>query len=355
MTKYHTTMNLPAPKGADFQKHVLTKWRRPEIAHRDFEAALREFFNVPAVLTFSNCFIAIAVALISATINRQKTVVVAALGYRRTLDILKWAGLNPLFVDNDLTTLGMDLIALEDLLKKKRVGCILYQHPMVKIDDVEKLQKLSKKFDTPIIFDSVEATGSEIPSGKIGNFGICEAFSLHPSKVLNAAEGGVLTFGSKKKFISAKILMKSAGFNFDHTTSRLFSLEPLHAILGIESLRIYDKITEKHKSQYEEYFEHLYSSERFSVVEYDPQKKPNYKSLLVKLREGFHKERSNLIKYLEKHNVGARPYYFPMYPSINNSDYRNAEKISQRYLILPMGHSVEKADIAWICNKMRNY
>ena len=83
-----------------------------------------------------------------------------------------------------------------------------------------------------MIFDSVEATGSTF-NGKNGRFGMAEAFSLHPSKVLNAGEGGAITFSSKKHAASFYEYWRERGvFSDSHelNTHNIFSIEPVNAI-----------------------------------------------------------------------------------------------------------------------------
>ena len=85
--------------------------------------------------------------------------------YRRSTDIIKWSGLNPIYVDNDYNNLGMSYNHLEQILRSQDIGCILAQHPMVTLLEIDKFEQLSDKYNVPIIFDSVEATG-EFYGGK---------------------------------------------------------------------------------------------------------------------------------------------------------------------------------------------
>ena len=348
---YFTTMNLPAPSHARFQETLGRYSERPEAAVEDFERALRRFFDVPEVSTWTNCFTAIALSLLHATRGRSRRVAVAGLAYRRTADIVLWAGLQPVFVDNAARTLSMDLAALRGLLACDDIGAILFQHPMVHIADVQAVTDLADDFGVPVVFDSVEATGGAYQGQRIGRFGLCEAFSLHPSKVINAAEGGVLTFGSKAARTAFDKSMAALGVVCPNTgRQQLFRLEPIHAVMGIASLDIYDEVRALHKQQFERYAQRLAASRTLELVTYDERCEPNYKSVLVRIRsEDRHCDRARLMAHLEGLGIGARAYYAPLHELTRDTPLPQARALAEGHMILPVGHSVALSDIDWIC------
>lgn len=353
---YFTTMNLPAPRYERFREKLEQYEKNPVSAVLDFEAALRRFFEVEAVATFTNCFTALSMALLYAARNGPKTVAIAGLAYRRTTDIVLWAGLRPLYVDNDPQTLGMSLPRLEERLKAGGVGCVLVQHPMVNICDPDSYIALCERYGVPVVLDSVEATGGKYGDRRVGGFGTVEGFSLHPSKVINAAEGGVLTFGRATDYHAFREYMRTIGVLDEHSDAkRFFGLEPLHAMMGLASLDVYQDMRARFKTHYLAYRERLQGAQLYHLVEYDMDTDPNFKSVLVELRTPVSGFREELIKYLESHNIGARPYYAPLHPMTRGEILPEAQKLSERYMFLPIGHSVSVRDIEFICEKLLAY
>lgn len=347
---YFTTMNLPAPAHGKFLDLLKHYEDRPQAAVLDFEAALRRFFDVPAVCTWSNCFTSIALALRHAAAGRAPRVVVAGLAYRRTADIVLWAGLEPVFVDNSAHDLALDLSALRRTLSREPVGCILAQHPMVHLLDIEALCALADEFQVPVVFDSVEATGASYRGHRLGRFGVAEAFSLHPSKVINAAEGGVLTFGDEAQHRRFGKSMSDLGL-WDASTGRpsMFQLEPLHAVMGLASVSIYEEVRDRHRSHFERYREGLADSRGLGLVQYDAETDPNYKSVLVQILNPSPAFRSRLMSHLESRRIGARAYYAPLHPLTQSAQLPAARALAEQYMILPIGHSVSLTDIDSIC------
>lgn len=350
---YFTTMNLPAPSHERFQELLKHYWGQPNLAISDFEQALQNFFDVPAVKTFSNCFTAIALALLHSTQGRPKTVAIAGLAYRRTADIVLWAGLKPLFVDNSPVTLSMDPDGLRKVLTKNEVGCILFQHPMVHIADIDAYLSIADSYGVPVLFDSVEATGGYYQGKRIGRFGMAEAFSLHPSKVINAAEGGVLTFGQKSEVTAFQDTLAKIGVVCPQThRNQLFGIEPVHAVMGLASLEIYETVRNTHKAQYLGYLSHLRNAKFLELIAYEDSGNPNYKSILVRIKSPYVSCRAELLAYLESFGIGARAYYAPLHDLTRGSELPNARLLAEQYLILPIGHSVTLENIDFICKTL---
>ncbi len=349
-------MNLPAPPYNDFKSYLDFYQDNPFLAINAFEKKLALFFQVKKVITFTNCFTAISLALLYATKNRTKNVFIAGMAYRRTADIVKWAGLSPVFVDNDLTTLGMSTSDLEEKLKKYQAGVVLVQHPMVNLLDPKKYIELGKKYEVPIIFDSVEATGSDIDGKKIGNFGLMEVFSLHPSKVINAAEGGVITFNDENVYSEFCDFLGEIGLLNDRDLrTNLLGIEPVHAVMGLSSLDVFPDFRDIFRKHYEKYVNNLAGNDLYHIIKYDYDKNPNFKSVLVELKVDDDTFRKKLLEYMESINIGVRPYYYPLHSMAELHDLPNAKELSNRYIFLPIGHSVKQDDIDYICEKLISF
>lgn len=353
---YFSTMNLPAPPHGRFLEFLRKYENMPREAVATFEEALRTFFQVEGVATMSNCFTALSIALLFATRGRARTVAIAGLAYRRTVDIVLWAGLRPVCVDTSPETLAMSLDDLRRKADRQAIGCVMVQHPMVNICDVDAYLAFGREYAIPIVFDSVEATGGSYKGKKVGGFGLVEGFSLHPSKVLNGAEGGVLTFGRRGHYDEFLGFIDEIGVRDGRDgRQRLFGLEPLHAIMGLASLTIYEEARSRFREQYLRYRKNLGSSRILELVEYDVESDPNFKSILVRMRGALVGQRARLLENLEKFNIGARAYYAPLHTAISSADAPNASALAGSYAILPTGYSVSLSDIDFICDKIAEF
>ena len=77
-------------------------------------------------------------------------------------------------------------------------------HLTGRICDMDSINKISKKYNIPIIEDAAQSIGSKYNKKYAGTFGEIGCFSAHPLKNLNAlGDSGYLTTNSSKiaKFI----------------------------------------------------------------------------------------------------------------------------------------------------------
>ncbi len=58
--------------------------------------------------------------------------------------------------------------------------------------DVEALVELGRRKGIPVYFDSAQGLGATYQGRPAGGFGTCEVFSLSPTKVVTAGEGGLI-------------------------------------------------------------------------------------------------------------------------------------------------------------------
>ena len=134
----------------------------------------------------------------------------------------------------------------------------------------------------------------------------------------------------------------------------LFKLEPLHAILGIASLECFDSFRNIFQKQYTKYLKAFKDNKNFDMFKYDLKEKNNFKSILVRINNK-NINRSNLLKYLEERNIGARPYYYPLHKLTKGYDLNNANILSNSLIFLPIGKSVNLQDIDYISESIINY
>ena len=326
----YSTMNLPYPSQNSINKTIYQT--TCPISH--FENELKTFFQVQNVKTFVNCFTLSALALRFLTLGRAKTVLTSALCYRRTEDIIAWADLKVKLIDNDLANYSICPHILEIYLKNNNVGVVLAQHAMVKLLDYEKIQKICSKYKVPILFDSVEATSRPKKPTNVGANGHFEIFSLHPSKVINACEGGIITsnnttlFNQFLKFIN----MLTNG------NQEMFRIEESHAAFGTASLQDYDFWRDIFFEQHFEYKKKLPKNNIFKIVDYEDNKwNPNYKTTLLEISDS--NKRDSLIQFLDKKRIALRRMYHP-FKHINDSKFPNAKKLSEVLCFLPMGSTI---------------
>ena len=162
--------------------------------NEEFETLLADYLGVRYALTTSSCTSALHLALLALGIGEGDEVVVPALTFMATANVVIHAGATPIFVDVEGETGLMDLNQLEDIVRKRRPRAVIPVHIYGQMVDMEGLMELSEKYGFHIIEDaahSLESTRKGIRPGQLSRFA---CFSFYATKNITSGEGGAIAF-----------------------------------------------------------------------------------------------------------------------------------------------------------------
>jgi dTDP-4-amino-4,6-dideoxygalactose transaminase len=118
-------------------------------------------------------------------------VVLPSFTFSATAHAVAWNGLRPAFTDIRPDNLLLDPAAAARATGM-RTSAILATHTYGTPCDVEALRNVARRNGIRLFFDAAHAFGSRRGSAMVGGFGDAEVFSLSPTKVLIAGEGGII-------------------------------------------------------------------------------------------------------------------------------------------------------------------
>jgi dTDP-4-amino-4,6-dideoxygalactose transaminase len=156
---------------------------------RRFEEAASDYLGVPHCVAVSSCTAGLMLVLRATELSGE--VVVPSFTFAATAHAVQWNGLRPVFADIDLPTLTLSPAAVERAIGV-HTSAILATHIYGTPCDVDELRRVADRNGLHLFFDAAHAFGSTHDGTKVGNFGDAEVFSLSPTKVVIAAEGGVI-------------------------------------------------------------------------------------------------------------------------------------------------------------------
>jgi dTDP-4-amino-4,6-dideoxygalactose transaminase len=111
--------------------------------------------------------------------------------FSATAHAVAWNGLRPVFADIRPDSLLLDPDAAARATGM-RTSAILATHTYGTPCDVEELSRVAGRNGIRLFFDAAHAFGSRRGTAMVGGFGDAEVFSLSPTKVLIAGEGGIV-------------------------------------------------------------------------------------------------------------------------------------------------------------------
>ena len=154
------------------------------------EAAVAERLQVKHCVAVSSCTSGLMMVLRALDLTGE--VIVPSFTFFATGHAALWNGLRPVFADCDEETWNVDPIDVERKITK-RTSAILVVHLYGNPCEVETLEQLASRHHLKLIFDAAHGFGSRHRGQPLGGFGDAEVFSLSPTKLLVAGEGGLVT------------------------------------------------------------------------------------------------------------------------------------------------------------------
>jgi dTDP-4-amino-4,6-dideoxygalactose transaminase len=156
---------------------------------RRLEARAASFLGVRHCVAVSSCTAGLMLVLRVSEIRGD--VIVPSFTFAATAHAVAWNGLRPVFADIDRNTLTLSAADASDAVGLQ-TSAILATHTFGTPCDVEGLRALADRHGIRLFFDAAHAFGSRHRGIPVGGLGDAEVFSLSPTKVLVAAEGGLI-------------------------------------------------------------------------------------------------------------------------------------------------------------------
>ena len=166
----------------------------PKVA--EFESLWCEFTKAKFSIATTSCTSALFLCLEALDLHPDDEVIVPALSWVSTANIVENVGCKLVFCDIELSTFNLDTNDLQSKITDKTKAIIpvhLFGYPM----DIDKIKSLITNNDIYIIEDSACGFGSYINENHVGLAGAFGCFSFHPRKAISTGEGGMITTDSE--------------------------------------------------------------------------------------------------------------------------------------------------------------
>ncbi len=179
--------------GAAIRRVVERGWYILGPENEAFEAAFANYCGVPHAVGVASGTDAIELALRATGVHRGDAVAtVANAGFYATAALLA-IGAEPLFVDIDGETQLMSADALDGLLDRASVRCVIVTHLYGLLADMNSILAICAARQIPVIEDCAQAHGASRNGQRAGSFGLAGCFSFYPTKNLGAlGDGGAV-------------------------------------------------------------------------------------------------------------------------------------------------------------------
>ena len=157
----------------------------------ELESQFSAWTGAKHAVAVSNGTASLHIALLAHGIGPGDEVIIPALSYIATANVVEVTGAKPVFVDIEERSFNIDCAKIEDAVTDK-TKAIIPVHEFGLICNMGDVIKIAEKYSLTVIEDAACALGSIKEGIHAGNFGSCGSFSLHPRKAITSGEGGML-------------------------------------------------------------------------------------------------------------------------------------------------------------------
>lgn len=321
-----------------------------------FEQEFSKYLGVKYSIGVGNGLNALEIILRSLNLPSGSEVIVPGHTFIATWLAVINTGLRLVPVDSCLDSYNIDIDGIKKRITKNTKAIIvthMYGNPV----DVSKLVKEIDDTSIIIIEDAAQAHGSSISNRMVGSLGDFAAFSFYPTKNLGAlGDGGAITFNNKKYKNNILSLRNYGSLKKNHylnigTNSRLDSIQ---ASFLREKLAYLDKFTNK-KIEIANYYLRNIKNNKITLPVIEKKHRHSFHLFVIRS-----KNRSKLIKYLEKNGVNTMIHYpvscsdQPIFSS-HNFYLPKSSLLSKQVLSLPCHPFLKNNDVKRIVQAINNF
>ncbi|MCP3867406.1 MAG: DegT/DnrJ/EryC1/StrS aminotransferase family protein [Gammaproteobacteria bacterium] len=327
-----------------------------------FEGALADYLGGGVdVRAFNSGTSALEAALIAGGVGPGDEVIVPAMSFVATANVVKRVGATPVFVDVDLVSRNLSVSGAERALTS-RTRVLLPVHFAGRAADLLPLHQLAKERGLLVIEDAAQAIGTRFGDGhRIGGSGNPVCFSFHPNKNMTTIEGGALAC-SDGDFIRRVERVRFHGIERDaqggvdvSEWGGKMNLPDVGAAIGLVQLGRLEAFNWRRKELAEGYLAHMPRHGALLLPEDAPGHSWHMFCVCVDF-EMLGTTRPAFQERLGSLGVGTGIHYpamhlFSLYRKLGYGpgDFPHAERIGEQTLTLPLFPTMTDQDLDRVC------
>jgi dTDP-4-amino-4,6-dideoxygalactose transaminase len=325
------------------------------------EAALSRYLGARPVRAFTSATGALEVALQVCGVGPGDEVIVPAMTFAATANVVVRVGARPVFVDVELATRNIDVAQAEQAVTA-RTRAIMPVHFSGLPVEMDALYDLAQRRGLRVVEDAAHAIGSSYKGRRIGSFGDLVAFSFHPNKNMTTIEGGALSFGNPDEVDIAERLRfhglaPGAEGEMDVLSAGgKYNLSDVAACVGRAQLKRLEKFNKQRRTLVARYFARLRTDPALLLpARGDAGHSWHMFAPLLPL-DGLRIGRAEFIDRMRQQGIGVGVHYpalhlFSFYRKMGYrpGQFPSAERIGRSTVTLPLFPTMTLKDVDRVC------
>jgi perosamine synthetase len=324
-----------------------------------FEREFARFCGVECGVSTSNGTTALHLALHAMGIGPGDEVIVPALSFVASANVVRYTGARPVFADVDPETWVIDpedAAARVSERTKAIMPVHLYGHPA----PMDELDELASEAGAWMVEDAAEAHGAEYHGRRTGALGYVAAFSFYANKIITTGEGGMVITGDTELAARCRMLrdhaMRPESRYWHEEVGFNYRLTNMQAAVGVAQMERIDEFIERKRAIASLYQQRLADVAGISLPVEREGCRNVYWMFSILVEPPFPLDRDALIQALRERGIDSRPFFHSLDtlpPYRAGAPLPNALRLSQVGMNLPSSPRLTDEQVHYICDTIR--
>jgi dTDP-4-amino-4,6-dideoxygalactose transaminase len=328
---------------------------------RALEAAFAARHGARHAIAVSSGTSALEIVLRSLAVAGREVIVPANTFFASAAAVQHAGGL-PRFADVAPGTLALSAVTVEAAITQATAGVMMVHIGGVISPDIVAVRQLCERRGLFLLEDAAHAHGSSYDGLSAGSFGVAGTFSFYPTKVITAAEGGVIVTGDERLRDEALMYRDQGKAGFlggEHIRlGAAWRMSEVHAAIALVHLRRLDEFIAARCATAARYDDALAGIDGVAPLSLPRGCVSNYYKYIALLDPGI--DRATVKKDLRERGVSlsgevyATPLHQePVFASLRTGSMPVAEDVCARQICLPLHSNMTEAEADHVVNSLR--
>lgn len=334
---------------------------------------------------------ALTLGLGAFNLSKGAEVITPALTFATTVASQLQSGLRPVLVDSELQTLNIDVELIEAAITD-RTEAMVIPDLMGNFADWDKIRQIANKHNLALLHDSADTIGHTLRGSPVGTRADISTTSLYGAHIINGAGNGGMVSTSNEAYAREMRKLRSWGresalFGETEDASLRFNCEIdgieydnkfVFSSLGynLEGSEIsaafgnvqFSKLELFKKRRRKVYDLHLDFIKKYPDIFIEPKELPQaevvWYAFPIILRDNHRFTRTEMQKFLEKHNIQTRPVFagnIARQPGFKSDKIRivgkleNADYIMKNALVIGCHQGMDETHANWVHETLEKF
>ncbi|MCI8333554.1 MAG: dTDP-4-amino-4,6-dideoxygalactose transaminase [Lachnospiraceae bacterium] len=329
--------------------------------------------GVQKALLTTSCTHALEMAAVLADIQPGDEVIMPSYTFVSTADAFVLRGAKVVFVDIRPDTMNIDETLIEKAITKRTKAIVPVHYAGVGCE-MDAICALAREYGVKVVEDAAQGVMATYKGKMLGSIGDFGCYSFHETKNYSMGEGGALLIRDRKDNELAEIIREKGTdrskffrgeidkYTWVEAGSSYLPSE-LNAAYVWAQFQIADKINQERKNSWNQYYKELggLKEEGYIELPFVPAH-CSHNGHMFYIKTQNIEERTELIQFLKKKEILTVFHYIPLHSSPAGRKYsvfcgedRFTTRESERLLRLPMYYGLEKEQIAYIAECIKEF